>query len=123
MTDKYTVAGLKQLATAVGESATVVGVILADGKVNLADLAEAPAVFAALKDFAGVPFASLLPELGDIEAGEAAELATHFNGVFHLANTTVEGMVEEGLAIMLNIAVAVKQIRDAMGKVKVTAAA
>ena len=120
MAEKYTVASIKLLVVAVAESAAVVEAVFKDGKVTLSDLSEAPALLSALRDFAAVPYAQLMPEVTDLSKEEAVDLSAHFATHFNIVNDSVEGTIETGFAILLNIAVAVKAIRDNLQKVVVT---
>jgi hypothetical protein len=118
MENKYTINALKQLTSAAAQAAAVVQTVLADGTVSLTDLSEAPAMFSALQDFASVPFATLLPEASDLSKEEATELAAHFAKHFDIKNDTIEATVEAGMGILLDLAVAVKTIRDIIAQIK-----
>lgn len=93
---------LKDLATAVALSLNAVDAVLADGKVNAADMTKIPQLFTAFKSFTDVTFGDVLPEVQDLDPTEAKSLAAHFAAVFNISNDNVEQTVEKGLALVMS---------------------
>jgi hypothetical protein len=112
---------LKDLATAVAQTANSIDGIFADGKVDLRDLGNLPSVLAGLRGFAEVNFSEVLPQAVDLTIPEAHELSAHFKAVFNLREDNIEVVVEQGLdlvvrgveAVMEIISIA-KTIKDAL---------
>lgn len=113
---------LKDLASAVAKTAEGVDAILADGTVDVRDLARVPLLLSGLKGFGDVNFAEVIPEATDLDAKESQELAAHFRAVFNLENDSIESVVETGLDIVLAGAQAIQSLRDIWTRVKSIAA-
>lgn len=109
---------VKKAATAVALSCNVVDGVFADGKVDFKDLARLPELLTALSRFSDVDAAKLLPQVADIEDAEVKELGAHFAAVFNLSNDTIEGLVEEGLNILLEGLEAFQTIRGLIARLK-----
>lgn len=98
---------VKAVAAAVAKGTSVVAAILADGTVDFRDMIEVPALFSALRGFAGVDYKAVLPELKDLDDAEKSELAADFAAKFDLPSDSVEKVVEQGYAIVLEAVEAV----------------
>jgi hypothetical protein len=98
---KLGVQEVKDLASAVAKTGAAAAKILADGQVTLSDTVHLPGVLAGLKGFADVEYLALLPELKDLDEAERAELAKDFQSKFDIPNDTVEAVVEQGYALLL----------------------
>lgn len=95
---------VKAIVSSVATFATIGGKIAADGKVDLLDLAQLPALLGALTPLAAVKFSEIVPELKDLDANEIAVLASIFDASFDLANDSVEKKVEAGLKLVSDLA-------------------
>jgi hypothetical protein len=109
---------VKALAGAVAKGASVAAKVLADGDVNLRDMVHVPELFSALRGLAGVNYLSVLPQLTDLDEAEKAELAADFRAKFDLPQDTVEVVVEQGYAILLEAIQAVLAFVKVGQKVK-----
>jgi hypothetical protein len=82
----------------------------ADGKTDAADFAFVPRLFPLLGDLVNTQFGQIFPEIKDLSKVEIQELFDFFKSHFELENKTIEAVVEEGLAICMNIATMVETI-------------
>lgn len=92
------------LVKAIGATISVAGQVLADGKVDLRDLAKATDLFSALRKFTDVDYIQLMPEAKDLDAAELAQIAKAFKDAFDLPQDNIEILVEQGLSILVTVA-------------------
>lgn len=99
---KLGIVALMSLSTALAHSGNAIGDVFEDGRVDFKDFSRIPAILEAGRDFTGVKFADVLPEVADLDTDEARQLADHFAQVFNISNDTVEGVIEEGMALVVD---------------------
>lgn len=92
---------LKKLVGPSAKLATAIGGIMADGQVTLGDMRHVPSLFAALRGFAGLDFAAVLPEVKDLSDAERDELVAVFRNSFDISSDSTEHAIEEGFALVM----------------------
>lgn len=92
---------VKTLASVAAKMGTAAGKVLEDGVVDWRDTFQLPAFLGALKDVSKVDFKALVPEVKDLDEAEKADLSAHFQKTFDWPDDAVEGVVEQGLEIVL----------------------
>lgn len=114
MTDvrKLSASELIKLAAAVGDTGSVLGDIFADGKVGVSDIARLGALASALKEFADVTWADVVPQSLDVSSDEVAAVAAAFKQHLNLADDNVERLVEQGVDVIVTVARAVQVVMD-----------
>lgn len=117
---KLPISELKKLTTAVASGAVATFGILEDGKVGFGDIKHVPSVISALRNVSAVDFKAILPQLDDMDAAEADELAAHFKAEFKIADTAKEKVIEQGFEYLLvgvrAVAALVEMGRNIAGK-------
>jgi len=100
---KLGVVNLTLLTTALGQAATVGGLIFEDGDVTIGDVRHLRGVLVALKKLKAVSYLELLPESKDLDDAEREELSALFAQVFVLPSSlkTHEEIVEAGIGYLL----------------------
>jgi len=111
---------VKLALSALAESGSVAGSVLADGKVGLSDVQYLPQLFLALKGLSAVQFKEVLPEASDLSQAEKEELAALFKEKLELpaSESSVEEVVEQGLEVLLSAVQAVLGLIEVVKKVK-----
>lgn len=94
------IANLKLAALAAAELLAFGDAVLDDGVVNAKDLMYTGKLMTALKDAGHVQLSQIVPEATDLDDAERAELAAYFESALDLKNDTVEGVIEQGFAIL-----------------------
>lgn len=100
MPTKLPVTEIKDLATAIAHTLNAADAVFADGKVDGKDLLRVGGLLGALKDYGEVDFGQVLPQYGDMDEVEAADVSAHFAKELDLSNDTVEATIETGNGIL-----------------------
>jgi hypothetical protein len=107
---------VKAVVSASASLASIAGRILADGKVDFADLSQIPGLISALGGLGGIAYKEIVPEIKDLDPAELAELADVFAAAFDLADDTIEKRVEAGLKLVGNVVVSVTELLAVLKK-------
>lgn len=103
---------LNKLVEASCGVANVVGKVLEDGKVNIADLPNVFALLQALQRFSDIKYAELPAEIKDLDEKELAILADTFKKYFDLPQDNIEKAVEEGLTLVIQLFISIKKLTE-----------
>lgn len=111
---------VKLVLSAVAESGSVAGSVLADGKVGLSDVQYLPQLFFALKGLSSVNLKEVLPEAKDLSEEEKQDLAALFKEKLELPSSEagIEQVVEQGLEVLLLAVQSILGLVDVVKKVK-----
>lgn len=120
--EKLGIADIKALSGGVAKLGSSVGKILEDGAVDFKDLPQIPGLLAGVREVSRANLSLVLPEVKDLDEAEKAELAADFSAKFDLPNDSVEGVIEQGYAILLEALEAILSFQKIGGLVKAAAA-
>lgn len=94
------ITNVKLIVSSVAQFSTIASKIAADGKVDLMDLAQVPALLGALTPLASLEFSQVLPEVKDLDANELSILSETFAQLLDLPDDKMEIKVEAGLKLV-----------------------
>ena len=115
---KMGIENLKLVTRATARVATSVGNALEDGKLDLNDLwSEGPTLVTSLWSLKDADFSAIKDEVADFDDKEKRELADVFSIEFDIVNDSVEYIVEQGVAIVIDLLNAIKRIIE-IGKLR-----
>jgi hypothetical protein len=120
---KMGVDNLEKLTMALCGTGVALDKILDDMKITPKDIFHAPALLSSLKDFAGVSYGLLLPEVSDMDDVERERVANLFRTKFNIKSDAIEVAIEEGLALVLSGLQAVLALKNIGAKVNAAALA
>lgn len=90
-----------ELVTAVGATISIIGSVLADGKVDVWDLMHLGKLAGTVSQFTKVQWAQVMPQLWDMDDQERAQVLEAFNKAVKLSNPSAQAMLKEGASIFL----------------------
>lgn len=94
---------VKLAVVAVASLATLVAGILADGKVGIWEVvASSGAILTALNSLTKISTTEIMDELKSLDDSEKHTIAELFKSSFHLANATVEQLIDQGVSYLLD---------------------
>lgn len=116
--NKLTITNLKKFIIASVALSNGFAEALEDGKIGVSDLFILKDIVAALKDFSGVNFKELLPEMNDLTENEKDELVSFFKLNFDIENDDREAVIESCFEVVLEAISAVSFFIELSKKVK-----
>ena len=97
------VENLKKLIGGVAELGTAGSKVMENGRLDLLDLRQVPAIIAAVRNLGGLDLKELVPESKDMSDAEKAEVSALFQEKFNLKSESanLEKSIEEGMGLLL----------------------
>ena len=110
------IAQLKSLVSVGAALGSVAGATMADGKVDVKDLALLPRLIPVFPALLAIDFAQVVPEAKDLSEAEALELVEHYKQQFDIPQDDLEVKIETVLSLCVRLAGIVGELIAAFKK-------
>jgi hypothetical protein len=114
MTKTLGVQDIVTLASALGDLATIVDNVAIHGQVGWLDLPKLIPAANAIREFASVNYAELLPEYEALTPDETATVVAAFDQHLAISEITGKAAIEAGFAAMLKASGAIQELKDVL---------